>query len=258
MTVSKIALGKRLRSCPSFKSLGIQIDPEKYTLDYFHLIKKQTKIYYPTHLYEDVFLALGKEVFPRNFYRYMGNKIKQTELFQFLDIPHPETRIYYGPGKKSQILLDFPFPFVAKIPVGSSQGKGVFLIENESALESYLKNVNPAYIQEYLQISKDLRVVLVGKKVVHAYWRIAEKGEFRHNVSQGARISFEKIPEGALQFAVDVAEKCDFDEVGLDICRLDGKFYVLEANMVFGVEGFKMVNKNIYTILRDLAEESLI
>jgi ribosomal protein S6--L-glutamate ligase len=65
-------------------------------------------------------------------------------------------------------------------------------------------------------------------------------GEFRNNVSQGGQVSFENIPEEALDFARDVARRCRFDDVGLDVCQARGTWYVLEANMVFGMEGFRL------------------
>ncbi len=254
----KIALGKRLRSCPAVRSLGVRLDPDLYPPEHLDLIKKSPKIYYPTHHYEDVLLTMGKDVFPGNYYRYLGNKIKQTELFVFLNIPHPRTQIYYGKNRKCKILGDFSYPFVAKVPVGSSQGKGVFLIKNDRELDNYLSQTTPAYIQEYLRFDRDLRIVVIGGQIVHAYWRIGRKDDFRHNVSQGAEISFESIPDEALQFALHVSHRCGFDEVGLDICRVNGRFYVLEANMVFGLVGFRLANKDIHASLGELATNDTI
>ena len=45
-----------------------------------------------------------------------------------------------------------------------------------------------AYIQTYLPIDRDIRVVVIGDKVVHSYWRVAPKGEFRTNVATGGHI----------------------------------------------------------------------
>jgi len=255
---SKIALGKRLRHCSVIHSLGVKIDPDFYPRKHLELLQKSSIIYYPTHHYEDVLTALGKRIFPRNYYHYLGNKIKQTELFTILGIPHPRTQIYYGRNRKQKILQDFDFPFVAKIPVGSSQGKGVYLIRNEHDLDSYLEQTRPAYIQEYLAFDRDLRIVVIGRQIVHAYWRIGKENDFRHNVSQGAEISFENIPVEALEFALYVAGKCGFDEVGLDICRVDNRFYVLEANMVYGLVGFRLANKDIHASLSKLAEKGII
>jgi ribosomal protein S6--L-glutamate ligase len=63
---------------------------------------------------------------------------------------------------------------------------------------------------------------------------------------------FDAIPEDALDFARDVACRCGFGEVGLDICRHDGRYYVLEANMVYGLEGFHRRCLNFHEILKRL------
>jgi len=255
---SKIALGKRLRSCPKVYSLGVKLDPELYPPEHFELLRQAPQVYYPTHHYEDVLNAMGKKTFPRNYYHFLGNKIKQTELFTILEIPHPRTQIYYGRKRREKILRDFEFPFVAKIPVGSSQGRGVFLIKNGNDLDVYLNEAHPAYIQEYLLFDRDLRVVVIGGEIIHAYWRIGRDGDFRHNVSQGADISFDDIPEAALIFALEIAQRCGFDEVGLDICQVNDRFYVLEANMVFGLVGFRLANKDIHASLCELAMRDAI
>ena len=249
MTAKKIALGKRLRHSSLVQTLGLRPNIEDYSQTELELLRQAETVYYPSRLYEDVFLALGKRVFPANYYRYMGDKIKQTELFILLGIPHPRTRFYQGKSRSKQILRDFSFPFIGKIPRGSSKGRGVFLIRDAEDLHHYLKKCSLAYIQEYLPIDRDLRVVLVGAKVVHAYWRIARPGEYRSNVSLGGRISFEDIQDGPLRFAEQVARLCDFDEVGLDICICENSNLVLEANMVYGLKGFDRAGLDIYQLL---------
>ncbi|MEM5786542.1 MAG: hypothetical protein AAGU11_04440 [Syntrophobacteraceae bacterium] len=252
-----VSLGKRLRKS-SIACFGISPNWSDYPEEVRESITAAEKIYYPGPTYESILTASGKAIFPRNYYPLLGNKIIQTELFQLLDVPHPRTRIYYGKEPSARILHDFGYPFVAKIPVGSSQGKGVFLITARAGLAEYLASNNPAYIQEFYPIERDLRVVLIGGRIVNAYWRIHRDGDFRNNVSQGGTIDFEDIPEAALDFARSVALRCGFDEVGLDICEYEGTYWVLEANMVFGLEGFREKGLDIHEILANLAEEGAI
>jgi ribosomal protein S6--L-glutamate ligase len=258
VTEKKIALGKRLRHSPRVQTLGVRPNIDDYSAIELDLLRSADTIYYPSSLYEDVFLALGKRVFPANYYRYMGDKIKQTELFTLLDIPHPRTRIYEGSDRAHLILSDFSFPFIAKIPLGSSKGRGVFLIRSRRDLDRYLQGSPQAYVQEYLPIDRDLRIVLLGRQGVHAYWRIARPDEFRSNVSLGGRISFEDIPAGALHFAEKVAHLCGFDEVGLDVCICENRYLVLEANMVYGLKGFEAAGLDIYRLLRQRVTEGVI
>jgi ribosomal protein S6--L-glutamate ligase len=210
------------------------------------------KICYPGPVYCEILQAAGFDVFPRNYYDFLGAKIAQTDLFNLLGIPHPRTGIYYGRDRSGRIESDFDYPFVAKTPTGSSQGEGVFLIRRPEELSRYLKTHNPAYIQEYLPIDRDLRVVVVDGNLVHAYWRIHREDDFRNNVSQGGTVSFEDIPAAALDFVMEVASRCGFEEVGLDICEYSGKYYVLEANMAFGQEGFRKKDMDIHQIIANL------
>jgi ribosomal protein S6--L-glutamate ligase len=253
-----LALGKRLRGCATVRCLGVRTNWQDYSAEEQDLIREAGKIFYPSRLYEVLFLSMGKEVFPRNYYAFMGNKIRQTALFQLLDIPHPITRLYYGRNRARRILQDFSYPFVAKKPLKSSMGQDVFLVRSQPELDDYLARCRPAYIQEYLPMDRDLRVVLIAGRVVHAYWRIAAPGEFRTNVSQGADISYDNIPAEALQFATEVATRCRFDEVGLDIAQVGGRYYVIEANMVYGLEGFRQAGLRLRDIFRMIETEGLL
>jgi ribosomal protein S6--L-glutamate ligase len=147
---------------------------------------------------------------------------------------------------------------VAKIPRGSALGRGIYLIRNESELATYNKLSRVAYIQEYGKIDRDLRVVLIRGRIIHAYWRIARPGEFRTNVSQGATISFDNIPEEGLALAKNTARLCQLDDVGLDICFFNGRYCVLEANMKYGKEGFRQAGMDFYKLIDKMIENGQI
>jgi ribosomal protein S6--L-glutamate ligase len=171
-------------------------------------------------------------------------------MFELLKIPHPRTRVYFGKRQKKSITDHFPFPFVAKVPRGSAMGRGVFLIRQDDDLQNYLKLTTTAYIQEYLPSDRDIRAVVIGDKIVHAYWRVAPEDDFRCNVAVGGRVSLDRVPPQALDLALYTARSCRWDDVGIDICQHDGDFYVLEANMKYGKEGFQQAGIN-YTALME-------
>lgn len=259
MPLKRVAIGRQLSHCRSVLTIGAKPNISDYDESEIQLMLQADIIYYPTTLYVDLFESIGKKTFPNpTFYRYVGDKIKQTTLFLMLGIPHPRTKVYYGERQKKNILSDFSFPFIAKAPRDSSQGRGVYLIRDEKDLSQYCRETKVAYVQEYLDIDRDLRVVLINYKVVHTYWRIAKAGDYRSNVSQGARISFDDIPGEALDFARNAAKLCRFDDVGLDVCRCKGKYYLLEANMVYGLKGFLEANLDRRQILEDMIEKGEI
>ncbi len=188
---SPIALETRLSRCPGITTLGVRPNFSGYTSGEQALIREAPTIYYPSSFYVHLFQAMGKPTFPGPAtYAFAQDKIRQSALFQLLNIPHPRTHVYYGDCQKAEIQNDFTFPLVAKVPRGSAQGKGVFLIETPEQLADYCSMGHAAYIQEYLPIERDIRVVVIGEQVALAYWRVPPSGGFLNNVSAGGEIVF--------------------------------------------------------------------
>ncbi len=254
-----IALEARLRNCKNVITIGVRPNFSDYSEEEIRWIREARKIYYPTSFYADLFDSMGKRTFPSyHTYKFSQDKIKQTALFNIVDIPHPRTRVFYGKRQKQKIGQYFSYPFVAKIARGSAMGRGGFLIKDFKDLEAYLSLGGPAYIQEYLPIHRDLRMVVVGNRVVHAYWRIAPADEFKCNVAGGAEISFENIPQEAVELALFTASSCGWDDVGIDICYNSGKYYILEGNMKYGKEGFRRAGIDYWKLMETLIENGEI
>jgi len=254
-----IALEHRLRRCRNVRTLGVRTNFVDYSDDDIRAIRQAPKIYYPSVFYADLFDAMGKSLFPSyHTYKCVQDKIKQTALFYLLDIPHPFTRVFYGKRRLEKIIRIFPFPLIAKIPRGSALGRGVFLVQNEEELAVYLRLSPVAYIQEHLALDRDIRVVVIGDRVVHAYWRLAAQGEYRSNLAAGGTISLEKVPEKALALALKTARACGWDDVGIDICRHRGRFLVLEANMKYGKEGFRRAGIDYFKMMEEMIDNGAI
>lgn len=229
-----------MRHCAQVITLGVRPNFMDYDPSEQRLIREAPIVYYPSSLYADLLDAMGKKTFPSyHTYTFAQDKVKQTALFQMAEIPHPRTRIFFGKRQKASILDHFQLPLIAKIPRGSALGKGVFLIQTAEDLARYCQRLAPAYIQEYLPLERDMRIVVVGGRVVHAYWRVARAGAHCTNVAAGGEIDLSAVPDEALQLAQATARRCRWDDVGLDICCHGGRYYVLEANMKYGHEGFR-------------------
>lgn len=245
-----IALGSRLRGLPEVKTLGIKPNFNDYLKSEKHMILSADVILYPTLNYAQYLTTLGKLIFPSlETYLYSDEKIKQTTLFNMLKIPHPRTRIYYH-LHHNDILKDFALPFIAKLPRRSAGGRGVYKIGHLKDLHEYLNLTSIAYIQEYMPHDRDLRVILINYKPVLAYWRIRKPGEFRTNLFQGGRISFDNIPEAGIKLAQKTARKCKFNDVGIDLISNHGRWYVIEANMKYGRKGLQMKGLDLKQIIR--------
>lgn len=259
----KVSIGVRPRlvGAAGFRTLGLR-PPWGYSEGERRALLEAPVVYYPTSLYADLLAAVGKPTFPGPAtYRLLGDKPRQTALFQLLGLPHPRTRCF--PRQRwGDIGREFGFPLVAKLP-HTSRGRGVFLVRSQPELAAYLDRLaarrgSVAYIQEYLALERDLRVVCFNRRPVHAYWRERAAGDWRTNVSVGGRVSLAAVPPEALRLAARVAEGCGLDEVGLDLCEHEGGFLVLEANMAFGQKGFEAAGLDYKLIVKQILESDEI
>ncbi len=245
-----VALGSRLKGIPEVLTLGVKPNFHDYTPWERNLILTATPVLFPTKNYAQFLKAMGRKIFPSlETYLFADDKIKQTTMFYMSGVPHPRTRIYYHLHYKN-ILQDFDFPFVAKLPRLSAGGRGVFKINNTADLKTYLKNTSVAYIQEYIPHDRDIRVVLINYDPVISYWRISVQGEFRTNVYQKGNIVFDNVPSEAILCAQKTAKMCNFDDVGLDMIEHKGKWLVIEANMKYGRKGLLMKGLRLKEIIR--------
>jgi ribosomal protein S6--L-glutamate ligase len=245
-----IALGSRLLGVPEVLTLGVKPNFKDYTPMEREMILGAGIILFPTLNYAQFFTTMGKKIFPSlETYLYADEKIKQTTLFYMLDVPHPKTRFYYHLHHQD-IVKEFTFPFIGKLARRSSRGRGVFKIHNPQELSKYLSLTKIAYVQKYLPHKKDLRVMLINYRPVLSYWRIRSPENFRTNLSQGGSISFDNIPEEGIELALAAAEKCKFNDVGMDLIKSKGKWHVIEANMKYGRKGLKIKGFDLKDIMR--------
>jgi ribosomal protein S6--L-glutamate ligase len=204
--------------------------------------------------------ALKKRIFPSASSYHLGySKVEMTYAFQAICPDHvPYTLIMpRSDSAVEQILDDLPFPFVAK-EVRNSMGRGVFLIESRHEFDQYFAYNPTLYVQEYLPIQRDLRVVIVGHEPLTAYWRVAAPGGFYNNVARGGQLDFEDVPQTAVDLAVETARALDIDHAGFDIAMVDGHPYLIELNMRFGNQALVKekirLNQHILSYLKQALE----
>ncbi|MBW2679105.1 MAG: RimK family alpha-L-glutamate ligase, partial [Deltaproteobacteria bacterium] len=84
------------------------------------------------------------------------------------------------------------------------------------------------------------------------------EGEFRTNVAMGGTVRLDPVPRPVLDLALHIACACGWNDVGLDICEHEGQYYVLEGNMKYGKEGFRVAGMDFYEIMEDMIEKGEI
>jgi ribosomal protein S6--L-glutamate ligase len=218
---------------------GVRIIKPEHWLTEKEMIQSADWILFPEYWQVNpLFYGLKKQIFPSLSTYHIGHdKVEIARAFEAVCPGNfPATRILPRTERSlEQILDEFDFPFVAKM-IRSSMGEGVFLINSRSDLRKYTDSNEVLFIQEYLPISRDLRVVVVGQNVVAAYWRQAREGCFHNNVSRGGDISFEGIPDGALKLVAKIADALGINHAGFDVAEVGGHYFLLEFNPKFGTQ----------------------
>ena len=240
----------RLVSFNAFRTLGINgvqyLKPEQMFREVASLRQADWLLYPEYWQVNSLAYGLKSKLFPSLASYHLGHdKIEQTRAFLTVAPAHvPHTLILPAtPSALEQILDEMPLPLVAK-RVRSSMGEGVFLIETPRQLRDYASQHEVLYVQEYLPLERDLRVVWVGNEVVGAYWR--EHGDgFHFNVARGGQINYENIPLQALELVRDVAQALGINHAGFDVALVDGYPWLLEFNLLFGLDGLNRLGVNV-------------
>lgn len=224
---------------------GVRYIKPEHFLRHREEIRKASWILFPEHWQVNVLVyAWKKRIFPSAATLHLGHsKVEMTRAFWAICPEHvPYTEILANTETNVRVVLDaFPFPFIAK-EVRSARGCGVHLITDEEAFRAYAARTEVLYVQEFLPIDRDIRVVVVGNDVLAAYWRIGQPGVHVNNVAQGGMISFESVPRQAIDLVVDVARTLGIDHAGFDIAWVDGHPYLLEFNVLFGNEALNRLS----------------
>jgi ribosomal protein S6--L-glutamate ligase len=225
----RVAIGEQLKNCPQVVTLGVRSQIGDYTEKERELLRAADIIFYPTARFVDLFTTLGKVTFPTvNCYHLRGNRVKQIALLRMLDIPYPRTRVYYGRKQKQKILEDFAFPLIAKSPLGSAAGRGVFFIEDSDTLEQYKRKFNPAYIQEHVPTEMVVQVAVINYETVFGSCRRVAGSESRGILGHAGTWQTKYIPPEAITLGTNIARQGNLSDVTVEMICNGSQFQVVE------------------------------
>ena len=249
-----------------FRTLGIPdttyIKPEDFDRcpqRYQALIEQADRVLFPEYWQLNALLfGMHARIFPSEAsYRIGHDKIEMTRACKVVSPNHlPTTWIARNTPEEAARLWDELYPpFVAKLPK-ASQGEGVWLIEDAAGWRDYVARADRLYVQEYLPIDRDLRIVLVGDEVIAAYWRHRSDRSFHTNVARGGQVSYDDIPDAAIDYVKTLAAALGIDHAGFDIAMVGGRPYLIEFNRLFGNQGIPGGGKTItHAIVRHLLRQ---
>ncbi|XP_063049698.1 beta-citrylglutamate synthase B [Engraulis encrasicolus] len=161
-------------------------------------------------------------------------------------IPMPDTYSYGGHDNFRKMIDEaepLGYPVVVKNARGH-RGKAVFLARDKHHLSDLchlIRHEAPYLFQEYVREShgRDVRVVLVGGRVIGSMLRCSTDGRMQSNCSLGGVGMMCPLSEQGRQLAVQVSNILGLDVCGVDLLQLsDGSFMVCEANANLGYIAF--------------------
>ena len=127
-------------------------------------------------------------------------------------------------------------------PVVGSRGFGQVLVENEDVgyriYRTCLQFKQFIFLQEFLEKpSRDIRLFVVGDRVVAAMYRYAPPNEWKTNIAQGGK-AVPLTPSSELEeLAVKTVNILNMDYAGIDVVECKTGFQVLEVNGSPAFEG---------------------
>jgi len=169
-----------------------------------------------------------------------SNKSKEnvTRFCWKYDIPIPKTYIFYNREEGYEFVANTQYPKIIKKSYGPSNYGGYFVHKADSAAEAKklfdTKKYHPMYMQDFVPMEADVRVMLIGHKPVCAFWRRAPEGEWLTNTSQGGSMDYMDVPKELLDLAVKVSKAANAEYWACDVAvGKDGKYRILECATAF-------------------------
>lgn len=175
------------------------------------------------------------------------DKLRTIQILASNHLPIPKTMLAKFPLDIEHVKKEFDFPVVLKVLSGN-KGRGVVLCETPDQLEDICdlhadsSGGNPNLIvQEFIshQKGKDIRVLVLGGKVVGAMMRSARPGQFKSNFSAGGSVEVVPVTPQMEQLALGATDCVGLRLAGVDILMDKEGYRVCEVNSSPGFEGFE-------------------
>ena len=149
--------------------------------------------------------------------------------------------------------------YVIKLDKGS-QGKQVSIVTGIAEAKSVLSTIGSMnkqlIIQDYVEnTGSDIRVIVLGNRVLGAYERKAGKQELRNNISTGGEGVKYNLTKEEEAFCVKASRVVGLNFSGVDLMKgNDGKLYCIEVNHCPGMNVQKFISEDITENIIDYCE----
>ena len=173
------------------------------------------------------------------------NKVRTLQIMASKGIPVPETLFSINPDNiEEQIELLGGAPVVIKLQEGT-QGIGVILAETKksakSIIDTFIKMDTSILIQKYIEESngEDIRIVVVGDKVVASMKRRSAVDDFRSNLHRGGNTEEVELSNKEKDMALNATKYIGLGVAGVDLIRSKKGPLLIEVNASPGLQGIE-------------------
>lgn len=175
------------------------------------------------------------------------DKLHQMQILAAHNIDMPKTLLMKFPLDIYWVEKELQFPVVVKILSGS-QGSGIFLCTDKNMLIDLAKMIELTshreaniIMQEFIAGSKgrDLRVFVIGNKVIGAMERYSTDDSFKANFSRGGQVKAYKISSELEEKAVQITKLFGLEISGVDFLFDGDDFKICEINSSPGFKGLE-------------------
>ena len=191
---------------------------------------------------------------PRTTINMCADKYRTSLRLADYGLRQPQTKLINDPEKSNEIVAEsgIKFPLIMKTLRGS-KGVGVLFVDSEKGLDSIVQLIHKQdedadlLVQEYIKTEYDVRVHVLGGKVLAAMKRPVIEGDFRSNVSQGSVPQNIKLTELEIEESLKAAKAVGGYWTAVDFIpskdRVNKPPYFLEVNSSPGTEGIEEATK---------------
>jgi RimK family alpha-L-glutamate ligase len=171
------------------------------------------------------------------------DKFYTSALLSEAGIPTPETVVCEDFATAMDAVREMRDVIVK--PIFGSMGHGLVRVSDPDVAFRILRPLERTRTVYYIQRvidhdSRDIRVFIVGGRVVGAIERHAPEGDWRTNVSRGGNAQPIQLSDHDRQLAIRAAAAVGADYAGVDVLHSrEGGAYVIEVNGIPGWQGLQ-------------------
>jgi [lysine-biosynthesis-protein LysW]---L-2-aminoadipate ligase len=182
-----------------------------------------------------------------------GNKLLTSLALVKNNVPTPQTSFAFSSESAAQLMDKLGYPVVVK-PLVGSWGRGVYQIKDRSAAEMLIESREEIgdifsriyYIQEKIdRPSRDIRCIVVGKRIIASVYRYASENKWITNVAAGGKTELAPMNSELEEITLKAARAVGNGILGIDLMEdLKRGYLVHEINNTVEFRGASTVSRH--------------